>query len=59
VILSFVLPVPLIALVTLTRRPETMGPMANARWLTGLSFAATAAILSLNGMLLWTAAHPR
>jgi len=54
VILSFVLPVPVIALVLLTRHRETMGPMANGRWLTLLSFTAAAAILALNAMLLWT-----
>ncbi|HMF28058.1 MAG TPA: Nramp family divalent metal transporter [Candidatus Cybelea sp.] len=59
VVLSFVLPVPVIALVLLTRRHETMGPMVNGRWLTVLSFAATAAILALNAILLWTAVHPR
>ena len=59
VILSFVLPVPVIALVLLTRREETMGPMVNGRWLTLLSFGAAAAILVLNGILLWTTVHPR
>jgi manganese transport protein len=57
VILSFVLPVPVIALVLLTRRQETMGPMANGRWLTLLSFTATGAIVVLNAILLWTSIH--
>ena len=34
VVLSFVLPVPVIALVCLTARGATMGPMVNARWVT-------------------------
>ncbi|HEY1867630.1 MAG TPA: Nramp family divalent metal transporter [Candidatus Cybelea sp.] len=58
VVLSFVLPVPVIALVLLTRRKDTMGPMANGRWLTLLSFAAAATILTLNAILLWTSMHP-
>ncbi|HLX25449.1 MAG TPA: Nramp family divalent metal transporter [Candidatus Cybelea sp.] len=57
VILSFVLPVPVIALVLLTRRRDTMGPMANGRWLTLLSFAAAATIIALNAVLLWTSTH--
>jgi manganese transport protein len=58
VVLSFVLPVPVIALVCLTARGATMGPMVNARWVTILAVCAAIAILALNGILLWTAFHP-
>ena len=58
VILSFVLPVPVIALLYLTARPATMGPMVNARWLTLLAVAATLVIVTLNAVLIWTAFHP-
>lgn len=54
VVLSFVLPVPVIALVFLTAREQTMGPMVNRRWVTALAFAAGAAILTLNAILIWT-----
>ncbi|MGC1381177.1 MAG: Nramp family divalent metal transporter [Candidatus Baltobacteraceae bacterium] len=54
VVLSFVLPVPVIALVWLTARRKTMGEMVNARWVTLLAVAATAGILTLNAVLLWT-----
>jgi manganese transport protein len=52
VILSFVLPVPVIALLVLTARRDTMGAMANARWLTALAALATVTILVLNGLLI-------
>jgi manganese transport protein len=54
VILSFVLPVPVIALVLLTARRTTMGPMVNARWVTLLAVTAAVAILGLNAVLIWT-----
>jgi Mn2+/Fe2+ NRAMP family transporter len=46
-----------IALVLLTRRHETMGPMVNGRALTLLSFAAAATIVTLNATLLASALH--
>ncbi|HZV77135.1 MAG TPA: Nramp family divalent metal transporter [Candidatus Babeliales bacterium] len=58
VILSFVLPVPVIALVVLTARGETMGNMVNRRWVTVLAVAAALAILGLNAVLIWTTVHP-
>ena len=58
VILSFVLPVPVIALLLLTAREKTMGPMVNARWVTVAATAATLAILALNAILIWTTMHP-
>ena len=58
VILSFVLPVPVLALVWLTARPQTMGAMVNARWVTCLAIGAGAAILALNAVLIWKTVHP-
>jgi manganese transport protein len=58
VVLSFVLPVPVIALVALTARTNIMGSMVNRGWVTVLALAATAIILTLNGVLIWTAIHP-
>ena len=48
VILSFVLPVPVIALVLFTMRGDMMGRMVNPRWVTALAIAAGPAILGLN-----------
>jgi manganese transport protein len=53
VVLSFVLPVPVIALLLLTARRDTMGAMANARWLTVLAALGAAAILGLNAILIF------
>ncbi|HZY95821.1 MAG TPA: Nramp family divalent metal transporter [Candidatus Cybelea sp.] len=58
VVLSFVLPVPVVALVWLTAQRRTMGPMVNARWLTIVAVCAAGAILALNAMLIWAATHP-
>ncbi len=54
VILSFVLPVPVIALVLLTASEKNMGPMVNRRWVTMLAIAAGVAIVALNAILIWT-----
>jgi manganese transport protein len=51
VVLSLSLPVPMIALVLLTRRADIMGPYANGRLTDGLAIAATAAVLALNAIL--------
>jgi manganese transport protein len=58
VVLSFVLPVPVIALVFLTSRRQTMGAMVNAKWVTVLAVCAAGAILTLNVVLIFTAFHP-
>lgn len=58
VALSFVLPVPVVALVLLTARSDTMGPMANARWVTAIATCAGAAIVALDAILIWTAIRP-
>lgn len=52
VILSFVLPVPLIALVVFTGSRRVMGELANSRALSLLAVAATVVVLALNGLLL-------
>jgi manganese transport protein len=58
VILSFVLPVPVIALVFFTAREKTMGSMVNGRAVTVLAIAAAAVILALNAILIWTTVYP-
>jgi manganese transport protein len=55
VVLSFVLPIPLIAVILLGARSKTMGALVNAPWLTTLAASAAAAILGLNGILIWFA----
>ena len=57
VVLSFVLPVPVIALVWLSARQKTMGSMANGPLVTLLAVAAAAIILVLNAILIWTTIH--
>ena len=52
VVLSFVLPVPLITLVMFTGSRRVMGGLANSRTLGVLAIAATAIVLGLNRMLL-------
>ena len=52
VILSFVLPVPLIALVVFTGSRRVMGELANSRALSLLAVAATVVVLALNELLL-------
>jgi manganese transport protein len=52
VVLSFALPVPMIALVILTSRRDVMGPFANGRWVAGAAILGTAVILALNAVLL-------
>jgi manganese transport protein len=58
VILSFVLPVPVVALVVLGSRSKIMGELVNRTWVTGLAGCAGIAILALNAVLIWTALHP-
>lgn len=53
VILSLVLPVPLVALARFTNRRAIMGSMANGRFMAALVVAGTGAIILLNGVLLW------
>jgi manganese transport protein len=53
VILSLVLPVPVIALVTFTRRRDIMGELENSRLTSVAAVACAVAILCLNLLLLW------
>jgi manganese transport protein len=52
VVLSFALPLPMIALVLFTRRRDLMGEFANSRLLSALAVSGTAVILALNIVLL-------
>ncbi len=54
VVLSFVLPVPILALLYFTSRPQTMGVLANTRPVALLAAVASLTILVLNALLLWT-----
>jgi manganese transport protein len=58
VILSFVLPVPVVALVLLGAHRKTMGDMVNRPFVTALAVCAGVAILALNVVLIWTTVHP-
>ena len=50
--LSFALPVPMIALVILTSRRDIMGPFANNRRVAVAAIAGTVVILALNVILI-------
>ena len=52
VVLSFALPLPMIALLLFTRRRDLMGEFANSRLTNALAILGTAAILALNAILL-------
>jgi manganese transport protein len=52
VVLSFALPVPMIALVILTSRRDVMGPFANRRHVAVAAIAGTVVILALNVVLI-------
>jgi manganese transport protein len=52
VILSLALPVPMIALLLFTQRPDIMGPLANGRVTRVAAIAGTAVVLFLNAILL-------
>ena len=52
VVLSIVLPMPMISLVMFTRRRDIMGAFANSRLTDGLAILGTAVILALNVVLL-------
>ena len=53
VVLSFVLPLPMIALVVLSSRRSIMGSFESARGLSVAAIAATVVIVMLNGVLVW------
>jgi manganese transport protein len=52
VVLSLVLPVPMIALLVLIRRPDVMGALRVGRAVQALAAVATVVVLALNGILL-------
>ncbi len=52
VVLSLVLPVPMVALLLLTRRTDVMGEMVTGPWVLALAWGATLATLALNCVLL-------
>lgn len=52
VVLSFVLPIPMVALVLFTRDPEIMGRFANGRLLTTVAIVGAAVVLVLNVVLI-------
>ena len=54
VVLSLVLPIPLIALLLLTRRADIMGPFANGRWTNLAAGAGATLVLGLNILLVLT-----
>jgi manganese transport protein len=52
VVLSFALPIPMVALVLFTRRKDIMGEFANTRLTHMVAVVATVIILALNMVLL-------
>jgi manganese transport protein len=52
VVLSLVLPIPMIALAMFTRRPDIMGAFANSRLTEAAAIFATVAVMFLNALLL-------
>ena len=52
VVLSFALPIPMVALVLFTRRRDIMGEFANSRLVDALAILGTGIILALNAVLL-------
>ena len=52
VVLSLVLPIPMVALVRFTARRDVMGEFANTRLTNGLAITATGFVCLLNGILL-------
>jgi manganese transport protein len=53
VVLSFALPVPMLALIWFTRREDIMGAFANSRLPDAAAIGGAAVVLSLNAVLLW------
>lgn len=52
VVLSFVLPIPMVALVLFSRRPDVMGRYATGRWTTAAAVLGAAVVLVLNIVLI-------
>jgi manganese transport protein len=53
IVLSMILPMPLIALVVLSARRSVMGSFASSRRVTWMAALATVVIVALNGILIW------
>lgn len=58
VVLSFALPLPMLALVKLTRRPDLMGEFANGALMQAAAVLATVLVLALNAVLLYQSFAP-
>jgi manganese transport protein len=58
VVLSFVLPLPVITLVMFTRRSDIMGTLVNKRLTTWLAICCSVVILGLNLWLLYSTFAP-
>ena len=54
VVLSLVLPIPILALIYFTRRPDIMGVLVNRRSTTALVMLVAAVVLLLNLVLIYT-----
>jgi manganese transport protein len=57
VVLSIVLPIPVIALIYFTRRKDIMGILVNKKWVSVLSIICAAIILVLNFWLIYITIH--
>jgi manganese transport protein len=57
VVLSFVLPIPLISLIYFSKRKDIMGVLTSTRWITLLSSFCAGMIILLNGVLLFMTFH--
>jgi manganese transport protein len=57
VVLSFVLPIPLISLIYFSKRKDIMGVLVNTRWITVLASFCAGMIILLNGVLLFMTFH--
>ena len=53
VLLSLVLPMPVISLIYFTRRKDIMGVLVNKRWITVMAIVVATAILLLNLLLIY------
>ena len=58
VVLSFVLPLPVITLVMFTRRKDLMGTLVNGHLITTLAILCSAVIIVLNVVLLYLSFAP-
>ena len=58
VVLSFALPVPMVALVILTAKPSVMGDLVSNRWLTCAAAIAALVVIALNAVLIMNTLLP-